>query len=106
MPRKGYVSITIKRSTWLKLQDLKKALDASTYDELIDKIHKLLIKGGSEEVIKKLSEIEQNVDNLSKEIVRVYEIEKLIDSLMTELENLKVQLNKINARVEAFERRK
>ena len=106
MPRKGYISITIKRSTWIKLQELKKVLEVSTYDELIDKIHKLLIKGSSDEFIKKLSDIEKNIDNLGKEIFKIYELERLVDSMISELENLKIQLNKINAKIEAFEKRK
>ena len=106
MPRRGYVSITIKRSTWFKLQELKKVLEVSTYDELVDNIHKLLIKGSSEEFIKKLNDIEKNIDNLGKEVVKIYELERLIDSMISELENLKIQLSKINAKIEAFEKRK
>jgi len=53
-----------------------------------------------------LNDIEKNIDNLGKEVVKIYELERLIDSMISELENLKIQLSKINAKIEAFEKRK
>ncbi len=106
MPREGYVSITLKRNTWQKMQELKKILNVNTYDELIDKIYELLIRGGTERLLEKVTYLENNLENLSKEIGKIYEIEKILDNTITELENLKIIINKLQARIEVLEKRK
>ncbi|OYT26577.1 MAG: hypothetical protein B6V02_01385 [Thermoprotei archaeon ex4572_64] len=106
MPREGYVSITLRKSTWQRMQELKKILNVNTYDELIDKIYELLIKGGTERLLEKITNLENNLENLNKEIGKIYEIEKILDNTITELENLKIIINKLQARIEVLEKRK
>ncbi|NPA23175.1 MAG: hypothetical protein GXO23_02620 [Crenarchaeota archaeon] len=95
MPRRGYVSITLRRETWEKLQKLKMYLGALTYDELIDKIYTALMR---------------NIENIqvqspSESLEKIYELEKLIDNISMELELVKSQLSKISAKVEVLEKK-
>ncbi len=95
MPRRGYVSITIRRETWEKLQKLKIYLGAMTYDELIDKIYMMLIRNSEN----------ANAQSSSESLEKIYELEKLIDNISVELELLKSQLSKISAKVEVLEKK-
>ncbi|NPB00594.1 MAG: hypothetical protein GXO10_04395 [Crenarchaeota archaeon] len=94
MPRRGYVSITLRRETWEKLQKLKIYLGAMTYDELIEKIYMILMRSSE-------NAQSQTGENLEK----IYELEKLIDNISVELELLKSQLSKISAKVEVLEKK-
>ena len=105
MPRRGYVSITIRKETWEKLQKLKSYLSATTYDELVDKIYEFLIKSKFEDVLQKISEIESRVTTMSRDVEKIYEHDKLIDSLMSEIEVLKTQLSRVQAKLELIEKR-
>ncbi|NPA70385.1 MAG: hypothetical protein GXO26_06200 [Crenarchaeota archaeon] len=93
MPRRGYVSITIRRETWEKLQKLKLYLGAMTYDELIDKIYMALMRNSD------------NNQASGEGLEKIYELEKLIDNISVELELLKSQLSKISAKVEILEKK-
>lgn len=93
MPRRGYVSITIRRETWEKLQKLKLYLGAMTYDELIDKIYMALMRNND------------NNQASGEGLEKIYELEKLIDNISVELELLKSQLSKISAKVEILEKK-
>ncbi len=95
MPRRGYVSITLKRETWEKLQKLKLYIGALTYDELIDKIYSIIMK--AVENIDK-----NNIENFEK----IYEIEKIVDSLSMEVEYIKTQLGKLSAKIEILEKKR
>jgi len=91
MPRRGYVSITIRRETWEKLQKLKLYTGALTYDDLIDKIYSIVMKA--------LESIDRNsIENIEK----IYEIEKIVDNIAVELEFPKTQISKLSAKVEFF----
>ncbi len=94
MPRRGYVSITLRRETWEKLQKLKSYLGAVTYDDLIEKIYTFIMR---------------NIENVHvsspDSLEKVYELEKMVDNLSMELELLKSQLSKISAKVEILEKK-
>ncbi len=94
MPRRGYVSITIRRETWEKLQKLKLYTGALTYDDLIDKIYSIVMKA--------LEDIDRNsIENIEK----IYEIEKIVDNIAVELEFLKTQISKLSAKIEFLEKK-
>ncbi|GEM_PF-2680623 len=107
MPREGYVSVTLRRDTWEKLQKLKYFLGASTYDELIDKIYRILIESSvsSKSFETKIEDLAQQIYSLMKDIEKIYEVEKIIDSLSAELENVKTQLSRLMAKIEIMEKR-
>jgi len=107
VPRNGYVSVTLRRDTWEKLQRLKLFLNATTYDELLDKLYRALVADSlsKKELENKLEEIYQQFQSLLKDLEKIYEIEKVIDSINSELENLKAQLSRLMARVELLEKR-
>lgn len=105
MPRRGYVSVTMKRETWEKLQRLKHYIGAATYDELIDKIYSILVNAGLVELSKKLESLANRVNEISREVERVYELEKIIDTLLSEVESVKTQVSRFTVKLEVLEKR-
>ncbi len=95
----------MKRETWEKLQRLKHYIGATTYDELVDKIYSILVNAGLTELSKKLETLTTKVNSIAQEVERMYELERIIDSLLNEVEYVKTQMSKFTIKLEVLERK-
>ncbi len=99
------MSITLRRETWEKLQRLKHYIGAATYDELVDKLYAMLINAGLVELTRKIDALSEKINNIAREVERVYELEKIIDTVLGEVESVKTQVNKFSIKLEVLERK-